>query len=107
MRSAIMYGSSKEYPAVFVSTSGLTQFRYNIREVTKDFDGQQETFYKYDYVEFAGEATRKALIDALIRARHDANDEFALAAKPHDSAEYLYYRNYVDECKAIADAALK
>ena len=102
-----MYGSSKECPAIFVNTRGLTQFRYNIREVTRDIDGQSETFHRYDYVEFAGDVSRKVLIDALVRTRYDINDEFALTAKPHDSAEYLDYRQFVDECKAIADAAIE
>jgi len=100
------YGSSVDMPPAFVISGGRVQYRFNIRQVTKDRGNGPETYYKYDYVEFPGPVTRKALIDALVRSRFDINDEFKLAALDHSDPEYIAYREWVEESKAIADAAL-
>jgi len=100
-------GTSKDYPETFVERGSVTQFRFNIREVTKEFEGETETFYKYDYVEIAGDITCKKLVDAQIRAKYDVNDEFNLRDKAPDDLDRIAFEDYVKQCKSAARQALE
>ena len=101
-----MIGYSTETPQTLVKSRGKTQLRFNVQ----DYERKDEmtdvviTEKQFEYVWIEGEVTRKKMIDSLIRAKYDINDEFNLVAKSHASADYKAYRAYVDECKAIADS---
>lgn len=100
-------GQSVTRPEQIAHKNGKAQIRYNIIEIkVEQLEGNSQTQYQYDYVEVAKPLTRKAVIDALVRAKHDVNDEFALVSLDHNDPEYLEYRQYVAECKVIADEVL-
>jgi hypothetical protein len=100
-------GQSVKSPGRIAQKNGKAQIRYNITKIeVEQAEGAPQTQYQYDYVEVAKPLTRKAVIDALIRAKHDVNDEFALMALDHNDPEYLEYRQYVAGCKVIADEVL-
>ena len=103
-----MIGYSTETPQTLVESRGKTQFRYNVQDYERadEMTDVVITEKQFEYVWIEGEVTRKKIIDALIRAKYDMNDEFNLVAKDHDSADYIAYRDYVDECKVIADSVL-
>jgi len=100
------YGTSKDYPDTFVQRGDVTQFRYNIREDTKETEQGTETFYKYDYVKISGEITYKKLVDAQIRAKYDVNDEFNIRSKPADDPDLVAFQGYVEQAKINASEAL-
>ena len=101
-----MIGYSTEVPQILVKSRGKTQLRFNVQDYERTDGDEVITEKQFEYVWIEGEVTRKKMIDALIRAKYDVNDEFNLVAKDHASADYIAYRDYVDECKVIADSVL-
>jgi len=100
-------GQSLTSPERIAHKNGKAQIRYSIAEVeAEQMEGPPQTQYRYDYVEVVTPLTRKSIIDALVRAKHDVNDEFALTALDHNDPAYLEYRQYVAGCKVIADEVL-
>lgn len=100
-------GQSIDTPGRIAKKNNKAQIRYNITEVeVEQLESPPQTQYKYDYVEVPWPLTRKSVIDALVRAKHDVNDEFALTALDHNDPAYLEYRQYVAGCKVIADEVL-
>lgn len=82
--------------------------RYHIAEVP-DVDAEgKESGVKYEYEEIiVTEVSRKAIIDALVSAKYDMNDEIALAfGRKGDEKDKAEHEAYVAECKAIADEIL-
>jgi len=100
-----MIGYSTNTPLKTVPSKGKYQVRYNVTDHQRDDMGETITEKKWNYV-IVDELTRKKIIDALIRAKYDVNDEFSLVAKPDTDADYIAYRAYVENCKAIADDIL-
>ena len=98
-----MIGYSTEMPQTLVKSRGKTQLRFNVQDFQRTDGDEVITEKQFEYVWIEGEVTRKKIIDALIRAKYDVNDEFNLVAKSRNSNDYKAYRDYVDECKVIAD----
>jgi hypothetical protein len=61
---------------------------------------------QYDYVKDS-EPDRKELIINKIRERYDIDDELALTNKEKDDEDYIDYRNYVTECKILANKQIE
>lgn len=98
---------SKKYPDIFTKCREVTLFNYNIKQIEKEMVGEEiEKFYQYNYIEIRDKITRKNLIDALIRAKYDVNDEFNLNAKNRTSIKYKEYRTFIEDCKKIVDEAM-
>jgi len=99
-------GSSVQKPALVAARNGMLQVRYNIHPVTVGDGDDQRDEYQYNYIEVNPNPTRKQVIDILIRAKYDVNDEFALLALTNTDPEYVAYRDFITACKATADEVL-
>ncbi len=99
-------GASIQKPNLVAFRNGMIQIRYNVQPVTVGEGDDKRDEYKYDYVEIQQPATRKQIIDTLIRTKHDVNDEFALLALSNTDPEYIAYRDFIMECKTIADSVI-
>jgi len=74
------HGNSDEYPASFVSTRDLIQFRFNISPVSRvDLDGKPHASYDYDYVEVVGKAD---LVDTIVSESYSVTANLTLAREP-------------------------
>ena len=74
------YGNSDEYPASFVSTRDLIQFRFNISPVSRvDMDGKPHASYDYDYVEVVDKAD---LVDTIVSESYAPPGNMTLAREP-------------------------
>ena len=102
-----MIGYSTDTPQTLVESRGKTQLRYNVQDYERKDEGEVIIEKRFEYVWIEGEVTRKKMIDALIRDKYDINDEFATLQLPNTDQEYIDYRDFVAECKAIADKAIE
>ena len=102
-----MIGYSTDTPQTLVESRGKTQLRYNVQDYERKDEDEVIIEKRFEYVWIEGEVTRKKMIDSLIRAKYDINDEFATMQLPNTDQEYIDYRNFVAECKAIADKAIE
>ena len=89
----------------YLTPAGPWRFNYNFS--TSEREG--ETIYHSDTVEVA-ELTKEAIVVAMIRTRYSVNEEAALhrkmLANENDAdAEFTAYNSFVNECKAIVNAA--
>jgi len=99
-------GASIQKPDLVAARNGMVQIRYNVQSVTVGEGDDQRDEYQYQYIEVNPNSTRKQIIDALIRAKYDVNDEFGLLALPYADPEYVAYRDFIADCKTIADEVL-
>jgi len=100
-------GSSKRFPKKVIERNGNIQIRINVTKVAyQDEQELDKIRYDYDYIELAQPISRKTIIDTLVRDRYDVNDEFAMVALPANDPEYVEYREYIGNCKIIADEVL-
>ena len=89
----------------YLTPAGPWRFNYNFS--TSEREG--ETIYHSDTVEVA-ELTKEAIVVAMIRTRYSVNEEDAmnrkmLAKESGVDDEFAEYNLFVNECKAIVNAA--
>ena len=100
-------GASIQKPDLVATRNGKIQVRYNVQAVTVGEGEDQRDEYQYEYIEVNQNPTRKQVIDTLVRAKYDVNDEFALLALPGTDQKYIDYRAFIASCKVIADEVMR
>ena len=98
--------STQPIPATeFLTPAGPYRFNYN--QSTTERDGA--TIHTADYVEVP-ELTKEAIVVAMIRTRYSINKEAALhrkmlAKESGVDVEFAEYNLFINECKAVVNAA--
>jgi hypothetical protein len=76
------YGNADEYPAQFVSTRNLLQFRFNVHAVSRvDLDDKPHASYDYDYVEVVDKTDLADLKDTIVSESYSTGN-LTLAREP-------------------------
>lgn len=97
-----MKGQSNNKPDKVIQTRGGYQVRYNITEKTQEIDGEQQTYYEYDYVS-VDKLAEEDIAVAIIRTKYSINDEMKLINGDQRTTEYSNYRDFVSNAVSIAE----